>query len=212
MAVTLWKLNSELAPMRAELKRYRQQLGFLSIPESESDQIHAIQVESEHEHEWRYRIYLPKGNQYVLRFADGTLPARTADVIQPKDYYAAVAKRSSGSSRSWEPGEFVLAFRVRPDEDDPDRETWKFETRRVGEGSKGSTTLTVPWMADTRAWSTSGSMVSREQKSFDPAEPLPLLTVRRAKVTETARGGHTTTVPDSRKEAEGFMLWIESKP
>ena len=197
--------------MRAELERYRQQLGFLKIPENEADKIHAIKIESENKHEWRYRIYLPPQGKYTLKFAKGRLPGKTIELSDPKDYYAVVSKRTSGSSRSWEAGEFVLVFRIEPDDSDPDRRNWKFSTRRVGEGSKGSTTLTVPWMNDERAWSASSSMVGSKQKVYEPDQPLPLLTVRRAKITETVSGGYSAISADAREYSDGFMLWIHPK-
>lgn len=211
MGVQIWRLNAESAILRAEAVRYRQQLGHLSIPQSESDKIHAIRVESEEDHEWRYRIYLPEGHKYRLFTRVGVLPGRTGELVHdPEKYYAAISRHSSGTSTTWEPGEYVLVFRVRPFEvDDDERTHWSFESRRIGEGSYGMFKTTVPWMDDTRAWSSSSSMVSQKQKSFEIDKPLPLLTVRRNTVTETP-GGFSAQSPPIIEDADGFALWISA--
>lgn len=196
----------ELGPLRKEVAQYRQELGLLTIEESERDKIHAIRVESELKHEWRYRIYLPEGKQYRLRAAQGTLPAPVGFSTKKK-YLTQVSRNSSGSSRSWEAGEFLLAFRVYSSEKVDSEDVWTFETRRVGEGSKGSTSMTIDWMKDERLWGSSSSMVSNQQKSYDPDKPLELLEVRRGVLTETAGGGYSVT--SQQGEAEGFKLWIE---
>ena len=96
MGVQIWRLNAESAILRAEAIRYRQQLGHLSIPESESEKIHAIRVDSEENHEWRYRIYLPEGHKYRFQLRVGKLPGKTGEFSQdPAKYYAAISRHSS---------------------------------------------------------------------------------------------------------------------
>jgi hypothetical protein len=211
MAFALWRLNAELVPLRREVAQYRQQLGLLTIPESEKNKIHAITVKPEHSHEWRYRIYLPEGHEYSLHIAVGTIPARNI-ALSPTENLQQVAQSTSGGTSTWESGEFLLTFRVRPAEDYPSGHEWTFESSRTGVGpdsSTSSTTLTIPWMADERLWSSSGSMVNREQKSWNVDEPLRLLTVKRAIVKEGKRGGYTVTPRNEFEEADGFMLWIQ---
>ncbi len=212
MGVLIWRLNAESATLRAEAVLYRQQLGHLSVPESEADKMHAIRVDSEEDHEWRYRIYLPEGHKYRLQLGVGKLPGKTGEFSQdPAKYYAAISRHSSGISTSWEPGEFVLVFRVRPVQvDDDDRTHWSFESRRIGEGSNGMFKSTVPWMDDTRAWSSSSSMVLHTQESFEIDKPLPLLTVRRNTVTENP-GGFSAKSPPVNEDADGFALWIQAQ-
>ena len=212
MGVLIWRLNAESTILRAEAVLYRQQLGHLSIPESESEKIHAIRVDAEENHEWRYRIYLPEGHKYRFQLRVGKLPGKTGEFAQdPAKYYAAISRHSSGTSTTWDPGEYVLVFRVRPFHvDNDDRMHWSFESRRIGEVSKGMFKTTVPWMDDTRAWSSFSSMVSQKQKSFEVKEPLPLLTVRRNTIMETP-GGFSAQSPPMNEDADGFALWIKAK-
>ncbi|MEO1498589.1 MAG: hypothetical protein AAFV43_15705 [Planctomycetota bacterium] len=204
---TLWR---EVGPLRDEVLGYRQQLGYLTVPAGEADRVHAVAVESERRHEWRFRVFLPEGRTYRLYFREGELPRRTPELIEAKDYYAAVRSSGSGSSRKIDPGEHLLSFRVARADSQGDLSDWTFATRMPGRGALGSVTTTVPWMADERAWSTSTSMVNRSQKSFAADQPLPLLSVRRDVVEELPSGGWSATSPKQSQASDGFAWWIES--
>lgn len=207
LSVTVAMMYRELAPLRSEVARYRQELGLLTIDDAERDKIHAVAVESERENEWRYRIYLPEGKKYRLRKAVGMLPPPYKFDTR-SDYLKKVAANSSGSTSSWDSGEFLISFWVHPSDKDSGGDDWTFETRRVGEGGKGSFTTTIPWMAERRLWSGSSSNVSREQRSYDPDKPLELLEVRRG-VLKESDDGKSWSVTTEDGETEGFKLWIE---
>ncbi|NOZ39608.1 MAG: hypothetical protein GXP24_05210 [Planctomycetes bacterium] len=209
MATALWKLNSELVPLRQEIANYRQQLGYLTIDESDIDKIHAMKVDSQGPDEWRYRIYLPPGHNYKLGIREGRFPDRSQFPTQ-SDYLAEVAANSSGSYGDWKPGEFLLSFRIDPDVKDTTQKTWAFKVTRVGEGRKNTFTSTVPWMADKRLWSSHSGMVGNKQKSFEADEPLVLHEVRRA-ILQVGIGS-SYSVKSSQGAADGFLLYIEPMP
>lgn len=64
MAFTIWRLNAELSPLRAENRRLRNEVGELAI-EDES-LFHAIAVRTSEDYFWKWRIWIPKGHSYKL--------------------------------------------------------------------------------------------------------------------------------------------------
>jgi hypothetical protein len=72
MGIGLWRLNSELAPLRREVIDLRSQVGALTIDDDKK--IHAVQVREPGSFRWNWRIWLPKGNDYWIFVADKVPP------------------------------------------------------------------------------------------------------------------------------------------
>ena len=73
MAITdfamLWR---EVGPLRIDNRRMRDELGELSI--EDRSKIHAIQVRTGDDLKWKWRVWVPAGENVVVRFGCGDVP------------------------------------------------------------------------------------------------------------------------------------------
>ena len=72
LSVTVAMLYREIGPLREEVSRLRNEVGELNIEDPEK--LHAIQVETDNELEWKWRIWVPEGASYRLRGDGGPVP------------------------------------------------------------------------------------------------------------------------------------------
>lgn len=61
MAIIIVRQWRELTPMRVEVQQLRDQVGILTIGDPEK--VHAISIPSDTDGVWKWRIYVPKGQQ-----------------------------------------------------------------------------------------------------------------------------------------------------
>jgi hypothetical protein len=70
--ITIWQLWREVVPMRAEVANLRQDAGILTI--DDDTQVHAIRVPTDHEHVWKWRVFVPIGKKVTLLRKWGSVP------------------------------------------------------------------------------------------------------------------------------------------
>jgi len=182
MAVALWKLNSELVPLRVEVRRLRDEVGELYI--EDPTKLHAIRVDSNNELEWKWRIWIPKGARYRLRGNGGPVAA-------------AGYPNGGGTIHFHESGEVVVRYRIQRD---PRDGKWY--------GSLHSEGMSVgrdeqPWV-EWKSHLATGGGVGDVTCSFDVNETVDLI---RRRVSEKAK--NSTKVEDP---AAGFQVWLEPMP
>jgi hypothetical protein len=73
MAIVVALLGRELLPLRREVRQLRNQVGILTI--DDGSQIHAIDVPTDAENVWKWRIYVPRGQTAAMRFKTSDISA-----------------------------------------------------------------------------------------------------------------------------------------
>src|SRR5947207_15917846 len=90
VVVLQWR---EVGPLRAENRRMRDELGYLSI--DDPTKAYAIQLKTVGDEPWKWRVYLPPGGKYEMCCYSGhPLPAAMA--LQGHDWPAAVKGHGGG--------------------------------------------------------------------------------------------------------------------
>src|SRR5687767_8697943 len=72
MAIVIVQLWREVGPLRVEVRRLRDETGVLSV--DDPTKIHAIQVQTENDLTWKWRVWIPENRIYVLRSVGGGVP------------------------------------------------------------------------------------------------------------------------------------------
>lgn len=201
MAVALWRLNGELLPLRAEVKRLRDEMGHLVV-EDES-QLHAIQVSTVDSDTWRYRVWVPAGKQYWLCVEKAKIPQQGV----PK-------KTTSGGSLSIDTGEHLIDLLIKPHDEREETLTGivMVDGSRRFKGSiseRDHDWIENDEVGDRHAgW----SGVDLRTETIDPAQPMVLLKYRATAVTNVRRDAEGKVIGYGHEEiqepCEGFLVWI----
>lgn len=72
LAIVVVQLWREIEPLRADLRRLRDEVGALSIDDPTKPC--AIRVRTDNEFTWKWRIWVPKGQVFVLNYASENIP------------------------------------------------------------------------------------------------------------------------------------------
>jgi hypothetical protein len=75
MVFAIVHLGREVVPLRNEVRRYRSELRLLNI--DDPTRVHGIQMPTK-DAGWRWKLYLPPGGNYQLRYHSGMIPAGVA--------------------------------------------------------------------------------------------------------------------------------------
>lgn len=204
--ITIWQLWRELAPLRAEVRQMRAQLGFLSV--DDESRPYAIQIHEWDDEIWRWRIYLPPSGKYKLYQAGGQLPANggTPDQAWLQTILSSPNLRRSALHSAALQGQFTLEARL-----SPDGTGWLLRTAPGGGGS--TYRFKDNWLADeiVRTSTVHSNVRTRQQREFKPGEPILLFYVAKPEITTTpAQPGRVQQQHyDLPKEsAEGIVLWL----
>ena len=181
LSVTVAMLYRAIGPMRQELLQLRNEVGRLHI--EDPTKLHAMQVQTDNELEWKWRIWVPEGKGYRVR-SHGGLVAKEGF---PSD---------GGTIYLRESGEHVIRYRILRD---PRDGHWYGSMHAPG-GSVGKDQQ--PWVKWRSRTSTSGG-VSSSTRSFDSTAKR--VEIIRHRVSETAKSSLNIEDP-----AAGFMIWLES--
>lgn len=207
LAVALWQINREVAPLRAEVRQLRQELGHLSI--DDPAKIYAIQVDSPDGALGRFRVHLPENRAFQIHLGLHEVAGRKPGQTR-QQWLDDVGLKSSGSTGSVRSGEFTIDVEVRPDAGAAKDDQWvlSYNINNAGGGSVGTA---IPWLEDRRAWSISGEAPRGRQVELPAEDGVVLFELRQAKVTERD-GGYSTTSPDAAADAPGLIVYITPEP
>jgi hypothetical protein len=176
VVVLQWR---EVGPLRAEVRRIRDELGMLVV--DDKSKIHVFRVNTRDDLTWRWRIWLPEGQVVKVHVTD--------------DIASNNGPTSFGTNWLRDPGEHVVEFRI-----DKDRQNDRWEGTLYGDdGSVGG--YNQPWVA-WKSSSTNSSGVGTKTRSYDPGKRIVLI---RHVVTESAAAGK----PKPATAPSGFMVWID---
>jgi hypothetical protein len=107
LLITVAKLWREAGPLRAEVLRLRNEVGSLTIDDDTKP--HAIRVRTSEDFTWKWRIWIPRGREYLVKYADESIPRLGYPAEQ-------------GSITLSEPGEVWVEYRIAFD---PRSKSWQ---------------------------------------------------------------------------------------
>jgi hypothetical protein len=179
LAIGVWQLWREIAPLRADLRRLRDEVGALSIDDRTKPC--AIRVRANDEFTWKWRLWIPEGRSYILKYASEQIPQNGF----PKGH---------GTITLSEPGETWIEYRIAPD---PRSGLWMDKLLTPGVSVGSSSQDWVKWSKRTGT----GAGVSESTKVFEPGDKIVLA---RERVSQRATNSSKIEDPSA-----GFMIWLE---
>jgi hypothetical protein len=197
VVVLLWR---EVGPLRADNRRMRNELGYLSI--DDPTKAYAIQLDTLDAGPWKWRVYLPPGGKYEMCCYSGR-PLPAAPSLQGRDWPAAVKSHGGGviSMSSDLQGEFMVEAMH-----EKKGRMWTLHFKPGGSTSIYQASSEVDGDDEPVV---AGSLGEKQSK-FGPAEPILLLHLARPKITKLSNGNTTSETPGG--PADGVVLWIEQQP
>ena len=72
LAIVTARLWREIGPLRAEVRQLRDEVGVLSI--DDPTKLCAIRVRTPEDYTWKYRIWIPEGRSYALKYSGESIP------------------------------------------------------------------------------------------------------------------------------------------
>ena len=177
MAIIIWLLYAEVAPLRSELRRFRDEVGALTI--EDKSKAHAIKVESHGTFTWNWRIWIPAGQAYELRYM--------SDDIPPKGFPPTPRVMTlHGPDEQW------IGHRIRRDPKSGKRMSELVTQQGTIIGSEQN------WIGKSRVGETNG--VQFTTIVFEPGRTIELMRARYSRKQDNA---------DNDEPADGFMIWLE---
>jgi len=210
LSVALWRVGSEVVPLREEVRELRNELGILQI--NESDKIHAIRVETFEDSFYRFRIYLPKGKQYTFNYAYSDIPVEGVP--------------TAAESSSVEPGEYLIYVRKKNRSDPKTGKPTRHATMRVKveptEGQRFSSAnfsifVSGDWIFNkkTQIGSCSITSIGKQIEIFHADEAVGLIRFREFLPGNIQRGPkgemRSYTIETIEEPCDGFMIWVEEE-
>jgi hypothetical protein len=194
--------SRKLAVTRSALTIAQNELGVLTIGESED--IHAIALPPPGGMHWRWRIQLPKGNTFRLRWdISDSVPKSGLPTLPEKPDYSNIGSLAffKGRGNSW-PAEdpMILNLTVARDRFGEWKLTWSNPDR----SSSHKIDAPPSWLTQ-REGGMSARITGRGETEHGAAdEPFVLLRYRKTKTTST--GASTVDM----KPTNGMIVWIEA--
>lgn len=165
MAIVLVQLWQEVEPLRAEVRRLRDEVGELFVDDPKK--VHAIEIDTKDELTWKWRVWIPENSVYVVRCSGENVPKEGF----PPD---------GGTIWLREPGEQVLVYRIRRN---PRNDNW------YGGLEAGSSRVSKndhPWVKWSRQSSTSEG-VGDVTRAFELGRRIELLRHRVSQVNDSSK-------------------------
>jgi len=211
LAIVVAQLWREVEPLRIDVRRLRTEVGNLTVEDPAKACI--IAVPTSEVDTWRWRVYLPPGNQYELCEYSGHLPKPSPH--GDNSWYDAVRKDGVGSSSisTALSGEITIESKIFKRDG-----TWLLQTSATKRDdttstkSGGTTSIYQPsgdWLSDRRARSSTSDASLTDQLSLEVEQPILLLHLKRPIINDLPGGGHTSTMPTD--SADGIVIWLEPK-
>lgn len=179
LAIGIAQIWREVGPLRAEVRRLRDEVGALSV--ADPTKPCAIRVRTTDEFTWKWRLWIPEGRSYVLKHASDKIPKQGL-------------AQSTGSITLDEPGETWIEYRIAPD---PTAGIW-MDRIRTPHTTVGSSSQ--DWLKWKRKLSTEEGISYTTTSS----EPGKVIILARERVSQTAAVSSNIEDPSA-----GFMIWLE---
>lgn len=199
LAISHWHTSRRLADSEAQLRRLRDELGYLSI--DDKTKVHAVALDEDEPNTWRWRLFIPKGHRYKWNIACEDIPRNSP----PK------GEGIVGISNEpyWETdNEVLVTARLRQNDDD----SWALSVKsKIGDSKNqmAGASLTIPeekmkWMFT--VGSTDGRVIGSNGTAIrDPDDPIILL--QRRPCEELPDGSYRP----SDGPMPGFMVWLSKR-
>jgi hypothetical protein len=179
--ITIWQLWREVGPLRAEVRRLRDDVGQLTI--DDPTKVHIIQARQPDELTWRWRLSIPKGRTYKLMWNGRHIP-----------------KTGFATPDAWtlvfDAGEAMVEFRITKD---PQTDTWRGRLWHNGHNLGDYEQKWVEWKPHARNSRHEG--VGMQTMVFNPDAPIVIARHRYGPFAPKS-----DDIPDP---ALGFMIWLE---
>lgn len=177
LLITVAKLWREVGPLRAEVLRLRNEVGSLTIDDDTKP--HAIRVRTSEDFTWKWRIWIPRGREYLLKYADESIPRQGYPAGQ-------------GSITLSEPGELWIEYRIAFD---PRSKSWQAKLSTPSASVGGSQQDWVNWPSRT----TAGEGIGYKTESHEPGK---IILLDRERISQVS---NSQNIEDP---SAGFMIWL----
>lgn len=205
MTLALWQAYSKLLPLEVEVKRLRNEVGYLAV--KDPTKLHAIRVATTAPDTWRYRVWVPQGAAYYLLHEKSKIPMKGLP-----------SQIGSGGYSTIQSGEHLIDVAISKDPDDS-RRLWGTILVDGRQSSRGS------MYEEKHSWISSGEVRGRlagwngldnQAEVFEPHEPVVLLRYRAMDADRIVKNDKGEVVSHSSKvieePCEGLLLWISRNP
>jgi hypothetical protein len=189
MAIVIVQQWLELVPMRAELRKLRDETGALTI--DDESKFHAIRMpnnvrDTADAKTWKWRVWVPEGENAVVRFRWGNVPRKGVPLEQGESSLA--------------PGENIVTMTAAKL---PDGNNWMVGLSTPTRGISTAIDPDSHWF-DWKEMITTGESVGMTTKVFDDDSEICVL--------ERCRAGQYSDAKEFLKITEptaGFIIWLE---
>lgn len=179
MAIVIARLWHEVGPLRAEVRKLRDEVGALSIDDPKK--VYAIQVRMTPDYVWKWRVWVPEGRSYLLKYAGENIPK--AGIPKPNGFITV-----NKSGETW------VQYNISPE---AAATRWAGSLQTPGGSVGGASQDWVKWKRQV----SSGESVVHTTKEFEPDKVIVLA---RHRVSENAASSNQIEDPSG-----GFMIWLE---
>lgn len=195
LAVSLWQMGQDIVPLRNTVRDLREELGQFKVVDL--NRVHVQRGEAVTGSAWKWRIYLPAGNDYNLHASEGVF-----DELEPGDFdnWRSHNNVQSLGLNFQKQGQFTLELAV-----EEHGGKWWIKTATKNE-VRGTTQLKGDWYAELPR-QVQYSDASYERVAITEAiEPVVLLYVRRG---EKEQVGDTFVTTQVAGEVETLVVWLQ---
>jgi len=184
LGVQLFLQSREIGPLREELQQLRNEVGRLSI-EDES-KFHAIEVRTEEEHTWKWRVWVPEGETIEVHSQWGKVPRKGVSI--------------SHNTLGLEAGEHWITLSARRD---PESGLW-LESMATEQGSVGGIIQPSEHWFD---WKQStGTSEGVSHTTFVAPDDEKIVVLKRFRVAQV---NSSDKISKSDEPTAGFIIWLE---
>ena len=204
MAIVLVVQWRELGPLRAEVRRLRDEVGYLTI--DDDTRPHAIQIDTGEPNHWRWRVYIPAQGKYGLHTRRDHIPQRGLPTGS-----------GSGGWSLLEAGEHRLDLWLKPDRTNGDRLMGRLQVSNGGNSTFTLLERDHDWIFNEETGNSSygWSGIGEGTRSFPPDRPFELFRLRADDIEILGRDAEGNVNSWSNKTieepCEGLMIWIDQQ-
>ncbi len=199
LGIGLYRAGQEVVPLREALRRLREEMGYFQV--DDDSRIHVKQVSTKLPSAWKWRLLLPEGRTYNVRYFCGSAPA--PESVGREEWFQVLREATRDTGGALHAGEF--GFEALLTEYDGN---WFLRWGRVQDDG---VTLALPerasWLNDETVWVVSSDASIERAESFDGGSSVVLLHLE-PKASGDNNPSHTGV------DADGgwprIVIWIES--